>query len=75
MAQTKRKRRSKHRGTAAGTIEARGRTGRKPNAEEQKILNRPRLTVLYWDDDHGELRDKVNQLLDMDRASRDKFNP
>ena len=37
MAQTKRKRRrSKHRGTAAGTIEARGRTGRKPNAEEQK---------------------------------------
>jgi hypothetical protein len=34
MAQTKRKRRSKHRGTAAGSIEARGRTGRKPNAEE-----------------------------------------
>ena len=30
MAQTKRKRRSKHRGTAAGTIETRGRTGRKP---------------------------------------------
>ena len=29
MAQTKRKRRSKHRGNAAGTIEARGRTGRK----------------------------------------------
>ena len=36
MAQTKRKRRSKHRGTAAGTIEARGRTGRKPTANEQK---------------------------------------
>ena len=36
MAQTKRKRRSsKHRGTAAGTIESRGRTGRKPNAEER----------------------------------------
>ena len=33
---TKRKRRSKHRGTAAGTIEARGRTGRRPTAEEQK---------------------------------------
>jgi len=32
MAQTKRKRRSKHRGTPAGTIEARGRTGRKPTA-------------------------------------------
>jgi Flp pilus assembly protein TadB len=28
MAQTKRKRRTKHRGTAAGTIEARGRTSR-----------------------------------------------
>ena len=36
MAQTKRKRRSKHRGTAAGTIEARGRTGRPPSAEERK---------------------------------------
>jgi hypothetical protein len=32
MAQTKRKRRTKHRGTPAGTIEARGRTGRKPAA-------------------------------------------
>ena len=36
MAQTKRKRRSKHRGTAAGTIEARGRTGRKPTGTERK---------------------------------------
>ena len=36
MAQTKRKRRSKHRGNAAGTIEARGRTGRKPSPEDQK---------------------------------------
>jgi Flp pilus assembly protein TadB len=36
MAQTKRKRRSKHRGNAAGTVETRGRTGRKPTAEEQK---------------------------------------
>lgn len=36
MAQTKRKRRSKHRGTAAGTIEARGRTGRPPTPEERK---------------------------------------
>lgn len=35
MAQTKRKRRSKHRGTAAGTIESRGRTGRKPTAGER----------------------------------------
>jgi hypothetical protein len=36
VAQTKRKRRSKHRGNAAGTIEARGRTGRKATADEQK---------------------------------------
>jgi hypothetical protein len=36
MAQTKRKRRSKHRGTAAGTIEARGRTGRKPKTDEKR---------------------------------------
>jgi hypothetical protein len=36
MAQTKRKRRTKHRGTAAGTVEARGRTGRKPTAAEQR---------------------------------------
>ena len=32
MAQTKRKRRTKHRGNAAGMVEARGRTGRKPDA-------------------------------------------
>jgi hypothetical protein len=32
MAQTRRKR--KHRGTQAGTVEARGRTGRKPDARE-----------------------------------------
>lgn len=36
MAQTKRKRRTKHRGNAAGSIEARGRTGRKPTADEMK---------------------------------------
>jgi hypothetical protein len=40
MAQTKRKRRTKHRGNAAGAIEARGRTGRKPTAEEQKKAGR-----------------------------------
>jgi hypothetical protein len=34
MAQTKRKRRSKHRGNAAGVVEARGRTGRRPTEEE-----------------------------------------
>jgi hypothetical protein len=36
MAQTKRKRRTKHRGNAAGTIEARGRTGRPLSADEKK---------------------------------------
>src|SRR5687767_14870539 len=36
MAQTKRKRRTKHRGNAAGTIEARGRTGRKPTAADRR---------------------------------------
>ncbi len=37
MAQTKRKRRStKHRGNAAGMIETRGRTGRKPTEAERK---------------------------------------
>lgn len=35
MAQTRKKRRSKHRGTAAGTIEARGRTGRRPSDQER----------------------------------------
>jgi hypothetical protein len=40
VAQTKRKRRSKHRGNAAGTIETRGRTGRKPSQEEQKKIDK-----------------------------------
>jgi hypothetical protein len=42
MAQTKRKRRSKHRGNAAGSIEARGRTSRRANLSpaEQKKADR-----------------------------------
>jgi Flp pilus assembly protein TadB len=36
MAQTKRKRRSKHRGTAAGSIESRGRTSRPASPEDRK---------------------------------------
>jgi hypothetical protein len=40
MAQTKRKRRTKHRGNAAGSIESRGRTGRKPTPAEQKAAVR-----------------------------------
>jgi hypothetical protein len=36
MAQTKRKRRSKHRGNAAGAIEARGRTSRPPAGSQPR---------------------------------------
>jgi glycerol uptake facilitator-like aquaporin len=36
MAQTKRKRRTKHRGNAAGMVESRGRTGRAPAPAERK---------------------------------------
>jgi hypothetical protein len=35
MAQTRRKRQTKHRGNAAGVVESRGRTGRKPTAGEK----------------------------------------
>jgi hypothetical protein len=35
MAQTRRKRHTKHRGNAAGVVESRGRTGRKPTAAEK----------------------------------------
>jgi len=41
MAQTKRKRRpTKHRGNAAGMIETRGRTGRKPTEAERKASSK-----------------------------------
>ena len=40
MAQTKRKRRTKHRGTPAGTIETRGRTGRPLTEAERKKQDR-----------------------------------
>ncbi len=40
MAQTKRKRQTKHRGNAAGVVEARGRTGRPPSPEERKRKER-----------------------------------
>jgi hypothetical protein len=36
MAQTKRKRRTKHRGNAAGQVEQRGRTSRPPSPEARK---------------------------------------
>ncbi len=36
MAQTKKKRQTKHRGNAAGVVEVRGRTGRPPSPEQVK---------------------------------------
>jgi hypothetical protein len=36
MAQTRNKRKTKHRGNAAGVVESRGRTGRKPTEAEKK---------------------------------------
>jgi hypothetical protein len=44
MAQTKRKRTRKHRGTPAGTIERAGRTGRPQTREEAKQIARQRRT-------------------------------
>jgi len=43
MAQTKRKRQTKHRGNAAGMIETRGRTGRKPEAGERKLTSKEQV--------------------------------
>jgi Flp pilus assembly protein TadB len=48
MAQTRKRRRSKHRGNAAGIIEARGRTGRKPTASERKPTARE-LRAQRWE--------------------------
>jgi hypothetical protein len=36
MAQTRRRRQTKHRGNAAGMVESRGRTGRKPTGAEKQ---------------------------------------
>jgi len=38
MAQTKKRRRTKHKGNAAGVVEVRGRTGRKPTTDEKKTV-------------------------------------
>ena len=48
MAQTRKRRRSKHRGNAAGIIEARGRTGRKPTAGERKPTSKE-LRAQRWE--------------------------
>ena len=47
MAQTKRKRTRKHRGTPAGTIERAGRTGRPRTREEAKKISRQRRRARY----------------------------
>ena len=39
MAQTRKRRQTKHRGNAAGMVEVRGRTGRKPDPSERKKLD------------------------------------
>src|SRR5215208_1333492 len=44
MAQTRRKRTRKHRGTPAGTIERSGKTGRPRTREESKQISRQRRT-------------------------------
>jgi hypothetical protein len=44
MAQTRRKRKSKHRGTPAGTIERAGRTGRPQTRQDAKQVARQRRT-------------------------------
>ncbi len=59
MAQTKKKRRSKHRGTAAGTIERAGRTGKPKTREEAKqIARRQRAERL---DKPPEWRSTINR--------------
>src|SRR5579875_4204105 len=40
MAQTKRKRQTKHRGNAAGSVTSRGRTSRPPSEKERKARTR-----------------------------------
>lgn len=45
MAQTKRRRRTKHRGNAAGMVEVRGRTGRAPTSAEKSAKGNASLTA------------------------------
>ena len=45
MAQTKRKRQTKHRGNAAGSVTNRGRTGRQPSPKERKERSREELRI------------------------------
>jgi hypothetical protein len=49
MAQTKRKRRTKHRGNAAGIVEQRGRTSRPPSPEERKKAQKDKARATRMD--------------------------
>jgi len=49
VAQTRRKRQTKHRGNAAGMVETRGRTGRKPTSGERKPSGRGRTRTTRFD--------------------------
>jgi hypothetical protein len=53
MAQTKKKRRTKHRGNAAGVVESRGRTGRKLTDDERKQSAKSKTT--------GSRQDRFNK--------------
>jgi len=46
VAQTKRRRQTKHRGNAAGVVESRGRTGRKPTAAEKSPEGRAKAKAV-----------------------------
>ena len=59
MAQTKRKRRRKHRGTPAGTVERAGRTGRPRTREEAKQIARDRRAQRL--DKPPDLRGSINR--------------
>jgi drug/metabolite transporter (DMT)-like permease len=62
MAQTKR-RRTKHRGNAAGMVEARGRTGRKPTGTEKKPAGKGRAARPNRFDQPPTWRGAVNRAL------------
>ena len=80
MAQTKRKRRTKHRGNAAGQVETRGRTGRPPSPDRAQgggqagahgPLRAPAVVAQRGQprpDRHGALRRRGHPLLRADRS-------
>jgi hypothetical protein len=58
VAQTKRKRQTKHRGNAAGVVESRGRTGRKPTAAEKSPEGRAKAKAKGLQQDRGNRYDR-----------------